>query len=472
MAEIEKFPGNRIFWNGHDILRAYVDPVDIYHYTMAILGLKRFYDLHSEMGDAWQELLIKRIDVGTAINQAFQEIDEVYLKGEGIFQGLDFNDNKFPDSHTRDTKLHEFLNIMGFYRFNNPNIFTSTEMVEEFGIFVNEVFQEQYPRLFSFHLPRSIVRLMTRFVKVKDNDTLYDPFCTDGLTLLLPAVTARKNGKKTELYVQVEDSKNLLTINLNRFYFTIEEVFLQEGDIIRSPGFLDGERVKKFNKIITVIPILRKNWGEEFADNDPYRRFTYGRPPGTYGEFAYLQHCIASLPEDGQLIAMVIPGILFRSGKEGDIRAKIIKDDLIEAVILLPKGMLPGTGIPVAIMVLNKNKTQERRNKILFINAQGRGHAVTRNMYALSDADIEEIVQVLSGFEEHEGCSVIKTIDEVAQNEFSLSIDRYFPKDDTWNPEIDLDDKIKELTMIRKKREEISGEIEGYLNQIRRINGT
>lgn len=458
-----KFPGNKLFWNVHDILRENVEPGDIYHYIIAGLGLKRFYDLHPEMGDAWGELRNKRIDVGNALNRAFHDIEENHLSTKKIFGGLDFNQNKFADSHARDSKLHEFIDQMSFYQFDDPTFFKSSEALREFMIFVYEVFCERYPRIFSYFPSSSLIHLMSELVTLKDGDTACDPISTNGLPIISSIVKAGDVGAKVKLFAQAETPGDFLTLNLNLFLMGFEDTVTTVGDVIRNPGFIEENRVKKFDTVVTVLPFGRKKWGEEYAEIDPYHRFTYGRPPGSSGEYAYLQHCISSLTDDGKLIAVVLPGILFRVGKEGDIRAKIITDDIIESIISLPAKMLAGTGIPVVLLIINRNKPQARRNKIQFINAQTRGR-VGRVRTVLKESDVEDIVRTYSEYTEQEQFSVIKTIEEVAQQEYCLSIDRYFPQGEEWNPKLNLKAKIEELALVRKKREELTVEIQECLH--------
>lgn len=465
MESDDNFPGYKWFWNVHDILRENIEPGDIYHYIIAALGLKRFYDLHPEMDNAWRELRNKRTDVGDALNQAFRDIEENHLDKMGVFRGLDFNKNKFADSHSRDEKLHQYLDLMEFYRFDDPKFFESPEIFREFVIFVNETFYERYPRVFANFPPRSLIHLISHMVALKDGDIICDPISTNGLTILPSVSKARDGGAKVQVFAQAETPEDLLSLNLNLFLLGVEDAVTAEGNVIRNPGFIEENRVKKFNTVVTTLPFGRKKWDKEYAESDPYHRFTYGRPPGSFGEFAYLQHGISSLTPDGKLIAVVPPGILFRGGKEGDIRAKIITEDIIESVIALPARMLAGFSIPVAMIVINRNKPESRRNKIQFINAQSLGQ-VGRVRTLLKNSDVEDIIRAYTEYSEQDKFSVIKTIEEIAQQDYNLSMDRYFPQDDEWNPELNIQAKLEELSLVRKKREELAVEIQECLSTI------
>ena len=123
-------------------------------------------------------------------------------------------------------------------------------------------------------------------------------------------------------------------------------------------------------------PFSLKNWGHDFAPNDPHHRFDrYGAvPPRTKGDFAFLLHMLSVTNAEG-MVGVVMPhGILFRGGAEGKIRRALIDDDRFEAVIGLAPNLFFGASIPVAICVLNKAKPAERRGKVLFVDAAQEGY--------------------------------------------------------------------------------------------------
>src|SRR5690606_34839347 len=116
-------------------------------------------------------------------------------------------------------------------------------------------------------------------------------------------------------------------------------------------------------------PFSLKNWGYEEAQADPFHRFPYGVPPKSYGDLAFVCHMVASLNAKGKMGTVIPHGVLFRGGAESKIRKGFVKDDLIEAIIGLPANIFYGTSIPAALLIINKNKPQERKGKILFIDA-------------------------------------------------------------------------------------------------------
>ena len=121
----------------------------------------------------------------------------------------------------------------------------------------------------------------------------------------------------------------------------------------------------------------------------------------------------------------VIPhGVLFRGGAEGKIRQGFIKDDLIEAVIGLPSNVFYGTGIPAALLIINKNKPPQRKGKVLFIDAS-QGFVKDGNKNKLRDEDVEKIIQTLNEFQDVEKFASVVDIETIQENDYNLNISRY-----------------------------------------------
>ena len=145
------------------------------------------------------------------------------------------------------------------------------------------------------------------------------------------------------------------------------------------------------------------------------QRFKYGFTPKQTADWAWIQHMLASAKENGRVCVVIDNGCLFRGGKEKAIRAGILKDDLIECVILLPEKLFYNTGAPGAILILNKEKSEEQKKKVLFINAskEYEQHPELRKLNRLENEHIKKIAQAYNEFKETEGFSRIVTLDEI-----------------------------------------------------------
>ena len=192
------------------------------------------------------------------------------------------------------------------------------------------------------------------------------------------------------------------------------------------PGGLhlkDGE-LMVFDRVIANPPFSLAKWGKEESDDDRYGRFPYGTPPKDTGDFAFIQHMIASLNSKGVLGIVVPHGVLFRGGSEMNIRKNIIENDLIEAIIGLPGGLFYGTGIPAVVLIINKNKSSNRKNKIIFINSENE-YEKGKNQNRLNEENIKKILTTFDNFKEITKYSKVIDKNYILENEYNLNIKRY-----------------------------------------------
>jgi len=179
-----------------------------------------------------------------------------------------------------------------------------------------------------------------------------------------------------------------------------------------------------FDRVIANPPFSLAKWGKEEADNDNFGRFPYGTPPKDTGDLAFIQHMIASLNAEGKLGVVVPHGVLFRGFSEKEIRKGILEDDLLEAVIGLPSALFYGTGIPAALLIINKKKPDQRKNKVLFINGELE-YQEGKNQNKLRDSDISHIMDVYNSFEDTRRYSKVVDMQDIRDNDYNLNIPRY-----------------------------------------------
>ena len=173
---------------------------------------------------------------------------------------------------------------------------------------------------------------------------------------------------------------------------------------------------------------------------------------------------LSSLNMKGKMASVVPHGVLFRGSAEGKIRKGFINDDLIEAVIGVPSNIFYGTGIPAAILVLNKAKSEERKGKILFIDGSN-DFVKDGNKNKLRDEDIEKIVSTFDAFEDVEKYATIVDIETIKENDCNLNISRYV---DTTEEEeqVDIQEVLEEIAELEKKEAETKEKLNGYLKEL------
>jgi len=229
-----------------------------------------------------------------------------------------------------------------------------------------------------FYTPRSVVRMMVEILDPKEGESIYDPACGTGGMLLAAIEHVKRNGGDPRTFFGkiYGQEKNLTTSSVARMNLVlhgIEDFKIAREDTLRNPAFTDGAGgLATFDCVIANPPFSLKEWGRDIWENDPWGRAQYGLPPDRYGDYAFVQHMIASMAESGNSrMAVVLPqGALFRKSAEGKIREALLKEDLIEAVIGLAPNLFYGTGLAGCVVILRRSKPAERRNKVLVIDAQ------------------------------------------------------------------------------------------------------
>jgi len=195
--------------------------------------------------------------------------------------------------------------------------------------------------------------------------------------------------------------------------------------VLSSPLHLDGGELMRFDRVITNPP-FSQNYsrdGMKFTE-----RFRYGFCPetGKKGDLMFLQHMLSILRTNGMMATVMPHGVLFRGGAEKEIRKGIIKDDLLEAVIGFPPNLFYGTGIPACVLVCRAKgaKPEERKDKILFINADAEFHAGRAQNY-IRPEHIEKITSAFDAFEDIPGYAAVVTRGDLKSNDWNLNIRRY-----------------------------------------------
>jgi type I restriction enzyme M protein len=181
---------------------------------------------------------------------------------------------------------------------------------------------------------------------------------------------------------------------------------------------------------------------------------------------------LASAKENGRVGIVIDNGCLFRGGSEKAIRSKIIERDWVECVILLPEKLFYNTGAPGAILIFNKNKPAERKNKILFINASNEfiPHPSVRRLNSLSKENIEKIAGAYERFVEEAGFSRVVDRKEVVENDYNLNVTLYvMPVEE--GEQIDIIKEWRELKELERERQEIASKLEQYISEIAQALG-
>lgn len=497
---------NSVLWQAADTFRGKIDSSTYKDYILTMLFIKYLSDTYKEHLEEYTKrydgneqriqralsrerfvldeqstfdyLYSKRNDpeIGEIINKALERIEnENTGKLRGVFRNIDFNSEAIlGKAKERNAMLRSLLE--DFQQLSlRPSQLGNEDIVGNayqymIGLFASDAGKKGG----EFYTPAEVSELLARLVKPQENDRIYDPTCGSGSLLI--KVAKQVPSKKVAIYGQERNGATHSLALMNMYLHGIDDAKIEWGDTLANPLHLEDGKLMKFQVIVANPPFSLDKWAMGFAGEgntdkkfkmeaslDPYRRFEWGVPPSSKGDYAFVQHMLYSLAENGRMATILPHGVLFRGSSEGKIRKQIIELNLLDAVIGLPEGLFYGTGIPACIMVFRKDRT---RKDVLFIDASGEEHYEKgKNQNKLRKQDIEKIVETYEKRETIDKYSYVATIDEIRENDYNLNIPRYV---DTFEEEepVDMEAVKENIANIKKELKEVEAQMEKYLKEL------
>ena len=438
-------------WDAANILRGSpVDRTDWKSYILPLLFYKRICDVWDEehrhavelygedfadehrfqvpKGCHWRDVRETARDVGAALQNALRCVEtanQAHLYG--VFGDAGWsNKERLPDDLVKDLLEH-------FSSLNLGNTQVSGDLIgDAYEYLIGRFADATNRKAGEFYTPRSVVRLMIDMLEPKEGESVYDPACGTGGMLLAAVEHVREGGGDPrtffgKLYGQEKNLTTSSVARMNLFLHGVEDFSVERGDTLRHPAFTDPRSggLATFDLVLANPPFSLERWGREVWESDPWGRAFAGLPTDKSGDFAWVQHMVKSMREPHGRMAVVLPqGALFRGGAEGDIRKRLLQDDLIEAVIGLAPNLFYGTGLAACILVLRQRKAEERRNKVLIIDAS----SLFRKGRAQNTLEPEHAQKILSWFEafaDVKDRAKVVSLQEIETEDWTLNISRY-----------------------------------------------
>lgn len=481
LPELEQY-----LWRAADILRGPIEVSEYKNYILTLLFYKRLSDVYLEEyeetlekykdkdiakekfhrfnipgGYLWDDVRKVGVNIGEALNKALDNITKANPELEGVLNRTDFNDRE-KLAEARIVKLMEHFSAI---KLGNRNVEPDI-LGQAYEYLIKQFADTAGKKGGEFYTPKEVVRTMVKILNPDEGCKIYDPACGSGGMLVESHYHIKSKGKDPRKLFLYGQEINVLTWAIARINVLLHdmEAEIHQGDTFSNPRFLEGEGgLKRFN-IVLANPMWNQDGYKEAMESDRFNRFIYGIAPNSSADWGWIQHMLASLKSDGRMGIVLDNGVLFRGGAEGEIRKKAVEKDLVECVIGLPEKLFYNTGAPGCIIILNKQKPEDRKDKILFIYA-GNDFEKLKNMNRLRDGDIERVSSAYYEFKDVEKYARIVALEKIRENDYNLSVTRYvdvFGEDEP----VDVSKILEGLETLEEDRTEIDERLSKYLKEL------
>lgn len=380
-----------------------------------------------------------KTNIGQMLNKALDALEEANPDTlSGIFkQRINFNKELDGKQIVKNDDLRNLLEHFNkFPKLLNENFEFPDLLGAAYEYLLKHFADEGGKKGGQFYTPHTVVRLLVQLLNPQQGMSVYDPTVGSAGMLIQSYQYVEEQGQNAddlELFGQESDPSVVAISKMNIILHNITKYNIEFGDTLEDPLNLENGRLRKFDRVIANPP-FSQNYNLAKVKENGYNRFGYGYTPegGKKADLMFVQHMLASCTDKGKVVVVMPHGVLFRGGQELEIREKMLKDDILEGIIGLPPQLFYGTGIPACVMIFNKNKPEELKDKVFFINAD-KEYLEGKKQNHLRPEDVEKIHFVFTKKKDEKNYARLVDLEEIKKNEFTLNIRRYV--DNTPKPE-------------------------------------
>ena len=481
-SELKKLENK--LWSAADKMRGAVSVSD---YKFIVLGLIFLKYISDSFEDKYKELLEE--------GEGLEEERDCYI-AENIFYVPKKARWEYLVEHSKDTNIGEIIddaltaiekentslkNVLP-KDYNSPtmrnvnlgelidlftNIKVGTKEAKEkdllgriYEYFLGQFAKNELQKGGEFYTPACLVRTMVECIEPFQGK-VYDPACgSGGMFVQSMKFVNDHQGNPYNIGIFGQE-KNPTTWRLAKMNLAIRSMY---GDLGKYAADTFTEDLHKDLKadFILANPPFNLEWDRDKVEDDP--RWKYGLPPKNNANYAWLQHMISKLSQNGKMACILANGSLAVSGQEGEIRKKIVENDLVDCIITMPTNLFYTVAVPCSIWIINRNKKQKA--KTLFINATNLGTMVTRRLRELSEDDIKKVANTYHNYQNDENYENVKgfcysaTTEEIKSNDYVLTPGRYVGVEEAEDDGIPFEEKMKNITSELSKQFEESHKLE------------
>lgn len=456
----------RALWQACEVFSGVLEPSETKDYVLALLLLKYVSDRSSDkrlFGFESISAFYGQENLSAIIDKALVALEKSDKKFEGISIGVSFDATQLGNAEQKKRLLSRLVHGLSEDVLDFRGDVGAAVAAYACDTLIRITAERSGKYGGDFFTPSHVTQLMASLMKPKAGELVADPCCGSGSMLIACSDYAQRNyGQGSLLYGQEKNGKNLALAKMNMALHGQLQAQLEWGDTLIEPKLLVGSSLQEFDIAVSNPPIALRDWGNEDASHDLYNRYFRGVPPRASADYAFISHMVATLKEEtGRMAVVVSHGVLFRGGTEGKIRKSLIDENLIDAVIALPAKTLSYAAIPVVILVIRKKKTDK---SVLFIDAS-KDFQYGKTQNVLREQDVKRIEDAFEQRVSEEGYAQLVTHDQIAANEYNLSVARYIKLEEE-TEEVDLDALQAERAQLRAELAGLESKLTALLQEV------